>query len=240
MSITPSESPGELAEILETMLSPARFEALIRPLLDAELRADARLGKLASASYHHPNGFDKLVLDVLDGGQKVVLHAWRPDREEVLEDSNFHDHRWHFATAVLAGAYRFVEYEEEPVDHPGGLLVHKHEYRSSGAGQGYELHAAGQCRLRPRRSERLAAGSVYLLECDTIHHITVDKATPTITLFVQGAPVRTCTRVFSKEPKGYARELDVHRFSTETYSARLRSVLDLLSPNDAAGGELQP
>lgn len=222
------ESPAGLTRTLQSLIRPQRFNALVRPLLERGRTYSARASALATASYFHPNGFDKLVLDVLAGGQKIVLHAWWPDRDTVVEDSNFHDHRWDFATTVLTGAYRFVEYEEAPESGKDGVLVHKHEYASPDGAQGYELRNVGRRRLVPLRSKTLTAGSVYLLSCDVIHHITFDSSEPTVTLFVQGPPRRACTRVFSRRPLGQSDTVEVQRFSTDEYAERLTSVVEQL------------
>lgn len=228
MNVATASSPTELAEILQELLRPGGLSELTRPLVEPGLDPSVDVDAFAAGSYAHPNGFDKLVLRRLPGGQKVVLHAWWPQRGEILEDGNFHDHRWHFATAVLTGTYRFVEYEEAPAGEPDGLLVHKHEYESPNGGSGYGLRAAGRCRLKPVKAERLTAGSIYLLRCDVVHHIQIDDAAPTVTLFVQGPAVRQSTRVFSPQPQGQTSPVGVSRFSTDEYATRLRSALDAL------------
>jgi hypothetical protein len=226
MSLESTSSPSELAGILRTLLRPAGLRELTRPLVEPGADPDVDVDALAAGSYAHPNGFDKLVLRGLQGGQKIVLHAWWPQRGEILEDGNYHDHRWHFATAVLTGTYRFVEYEEAPAGEPDGLLVHKHEYASPNGGSGYRLRPAGRRRLKPVKAERLTAGSIYLLSCDVVHHIQIENDAPTVTLFVQGPPVRQSTRVFSPHLQGQTSPLTVDRFSAAEYAERLRRALD--------------
>src|SRR4051794_39998809 len=82
----------------------AHSGAAIRALPSALGAED--LARLASLSYSHPNGFDKLVL-FCASGYKLALHAWNVTHVCPAEEGgDIHDHRWAFASAVLSGTMR--------------------------------------------------------------------------------------------------------------------------------------
>jgi hypothetical protein len=221
-----AETPEQLGQALTRLLDPGRLELLIARVLDP----DGPDPRALAGSYLHPNGFEKLVLHRAPSGHKIVLHAWWPDRPGApAASTNLHDHRWHFATAVLAGGYRFSEFREAPLTVSTGQAVFKHVYESpAGAGR-YLLRFDGRCRLEPTRHRRLDEGSVYLLPCDVIHDIDTRVSEPTVTLFVQGPPVQPSTRVFSRTRLDELGEVPIEPFEAAGYRRRLTRVMHRLA-----------
>ncbi len=230
-SLSAAETPTELARSLDWLLRPGGLEAIAAPMIGGPPVSPRNVAD----SYDHPNGFEKLVLHQAPLGHKVVLHAWWPSADRTrLAASNLHDHRWHFASAVLAGGYRFSEFRETPLSSANGRIVFKHSYESPAGGGHYRLHPRGRCRLIPIRQRRLREGSTYLLPCDVIHDIDADEREPTITLFVQGPPVQASTRVFSRTPLDQLGEVSVRPLEAEEYRCRLRRAMAQLAPRTAA------
>jgi hypothetical protein len=221
-----ARSPRELGAVLRELAAPAAVGGLLRALLDE--RSD--VAPLAAASYAHPNGFDKLVLRTAPTGHKLVLHAWWPRPTPADADAgHIHDHRWSFATAVLAGGYRYVEFEEAPPDADASdLQVFKHVYASPGGARGYEIWPEGRRGLRRLRSGALRRGDVYPLDASVLHLVEIDDGEPTVTLFLQGAPVRRSTRVFAVGLLREVGEVDLPRLSAGAYRAGLRRVLGVV------------
>ncbi len=123
-SLARAGTPAELGEALER-IHAAALPRMVELLLDPGSLAEVS----ATASYEHPNGFDKLVLAALPSGHKVVLHAWpAAPAGRARADANVHNHRWHFATRVLLGSYSFTEYEDAPPRARSAEFLHEHRY----------------------------------------------------------------------------------------------------------------
>jgi hypothetical protein len=217
-----AETWAELGAVLEELATRRVFVALLDVLLE-----EGDLARLAALSYRHPNHFDKLVLADLSGGQKIVVHTWpaapadRPHR-----DGNLHNHRWHFATRVLAGSYRFAEFEIGEADSPP--LFYEHRYSVDPEGN-HRLEEVGRCGLTVACERKLSAGDTYLLDSSVVHHIEMAHPEPTVTLFVQGPAVRSTTRVFSPTPLQQAGQVNPPRFSEDVYRHRLRELREVAS-----------
>jgi hypothetical protein len=235
-----SRTPAALRCVVDELLAPGAIGALVERILR---RPDESIN-LATSSYDHPNGFEKLVLHEAPSGQKVALHVWWPATKGTTEDSNLHDHRWHFATAVLVGGYRFVEYVERSTPHHDAELVYKHSYESPAQDGRYRLELLGQCRVARSSQRKLGRGDVYVLRCDVIHRISPSPTEPTITLFVQGAPVQQRTRIYSPTARaiGDADAPGVERLQVDGYTQRLQRALTRIAAVDAvaSGGPSPP
>jgi hypothetical protein len=219
--LTRADSPSRMGEALERICAGPVLARTIDLLLASERDAAAA----ASASYEHPNGFDKLVLASLPSGHKVVLHAWpAAPAGRGRKDANLHNHRWHFATRVLAGSYRYTEYEDAPPDASSAPVFHEHRYTTDGTDGGHQLTAQGPRRLAIARSLRLCRGDVYLLHSSVIHSIALDDEGPTVTLFVQGPAVRESTKVFSTAPLSEYGQVNPPRFTVAEYRRRLANL----------------
>src|SRR5688572_21463814 len=78
----------------------------LRDLIGAILGDPIQLEQVASRSYVHANGFDKLVLlGSCAPIYKLRLHIWWPGRSEPELD-NVHNHRWDFSSSVVTGTVR--------------------------------------------------------------------------------------------------------------------------------------
>lgn len=218
-SLARAGSPAQLGEALERICAASVLPRLIDLLLTAEHDASGT----AAASYEHPNGFDKLVLASLPSGHKIVLHAWpAAPAGRARRDANMHNHRWHFATKVLAGSYSYTEFEEAPPGASSASAFHEHRYTTDGTDGGHHLALDGTCWLAPARSRRLRRGDTYLLPSSVIHSIAMDDERPTVTLFVQGPAVRESTRVFSRSPLTEEGQVNPPRLTVAEYRQRLQ------------------
>lgn len=211
-----ARTPVDLGEVLRSLCAPTLLPRLLDRLLATE-----NLTPLIEQSYRHPNHFEKLVLAQFPSGHKVVAHVWpgtapgKPHR-----DGNLHNHRWHFATRVLVGSYSFTEFEVRTADRGSGPVYREHRY-SVGPGGEHRLEDVAPRHLVITRRRTLRAGDTYLLPNSVIHHIEMYDPAPTVTLFVQGPPLSTSTRVFSKAPLPQAGQVNVPRMASETFREHL-------------------
>lgn len=138
----------------------------------------------------HPNGFLKLPVATSDRGDRLVFHAWL--RDGPGEDNDVHNHRWDFASAVVAGSLATTEYT---VHRGQGPLT---EYAfSSGSSGGYEVQPVGPCNVSTERAAVMPRGTVYYLSREVFHRSGAALPDPLVTLFLQTpalAPVSSVVR----------------------------------------------
>ncbi|MEU3559683.1 hypothetical protein [Kitasatospora sp. NPDC006786] len=114
---------------------------------------------------------DKLVLHQ-DDGYRLRIHRFRPgyfDRP--------HDHRWSFASMILTGAYRHIQY---------------------GTNEGFDTIDPAALRPRQIRTER--AGDQYALHHTAVHSVTADAGT--ISLVMRGPAVKDAFRIIDAPSGG--------------------------------------
>ncbi|RGD59427.1 hypothetical protein DR950_17960 [Kitasatospora xanthocidica] len=114
---------------------------------------------------------DKLVLHQ-DDDYRLRVHRFRPgyfDRP--------HDHRWSFASMILTGAYRHVQY---------------------GTNEGFDTIDPAALRPRQIRTER--AGDQYVLHHTAVHSVTADAGT--ISLVLRGPAVKDAFRIIDAPSGG--------------------------------------
>jgi hypothetical protein len=179
-------SHAEPAIALATLRSTAPLVSLL-----SLIRADAsRLAALASCSYRHRNGFDKIVLASPAGGPlKLVLHVWPPRGFDLTD--HIHDHRWDFASVVLCGALRLELYAPDA----DGANYSAMRYRSLPGVGNYELHPRGTMAVSAHASVTMMEGSTYSWASGLLHRAWGLPGQVTATLIVQGPPTRNSTNV---------------------------------------------
>ncbi|WP_316521151.1 hypothetical protein [Kitasatospora brasiliensis] len=147
---------------------------------------------------------DKLVLHQEDG-YRLRVHRFRPgyfDRP--------HDHRWSFASMILTGAYRHVQY---------------------GTNEGFDTIDPAALRPRQIRTER--AGDQYVLHHTAVHSVTADAGT--ISLVLRGPAVKDAFRIIDA-PSGESftargthsetdAQRDAKRMPSQILAATVRDIL---------------
>lgn len=88
---------------LQIITSTFASKALVKSIVDSILEDEEALTGIASRSYPHPIGFDKLVLyDDKETGFKFRLHVyWRSHQQAAIERT--HLHRFLMASAIVSG-----------------------------------------------------------------------------------------------------------------------------------------
>jgi hypothetical protein len=150
---------------------------------------DAAALRVASHSYWHGNGFCKVVLAHANG-LKLRLHVWEAGHDA---EENVHDHRWDFASVVIAGTLVSTTFREAP----GGDRYDAYRYEGGVAGA-YTLNALGSVSLVEAGVSELSAGSSYWLQHDELHQISRLSARElAATLVVTGPAHRGWTRLIT-------------------------------------------
>jgi hypothetical protein len=186
----PPSSP-QLLSLHSRVIKLAQKRRLMH-LLRTILASDERLADIASRSYRHANGFDKIVLSTdRSTGEKLRLHVWWPT--DGAFEENIHNHRWDFATYILSGGYRTDFFLRS---HTGRRLF-EYRYRPVGAEEHYSLEPRGRVALEQVYSAVLSAGTSYTLDGGVLHRVLVDRQHFTMSLVVQSGATMEATSVFS-------------------------------------------
>lgn len=189
---TPAERILEWVEICDDIEDYKDVVELVRdcPGDVVELLRVARHDDLAAVtarSYRHPNGFAKIVLhDAGPAGASIRLHVWptagvHEQFEDVPRgDTAPHEHRWKFASTVLAGSGLLVE---EFTGDRSGVLHDRFVFEPTVRA---ELRADGDARLASRGFWVRNRDDVYGCDTDIIHTVAPIDHGMTATLVVQG------------------------------------------------------
>jgi hypothetical protein len=162
-------------------------------LLRDETNAQTNAEEMAHGSYRHPNGFEKILLAELPKGIKLLIHVWTTETlANASAAEHIHNHRWPFATLILAGSYRFETYQ---VDEEAGADF-LYRYASPGASDTFTLSLSGRAKLTDQISFDLLTDAICTSDSATVHRV-IPVALPLVTLFLQGPPDRKATTVVS-------------------------------------------
>lgn len=183
--VLPHPGGGSVAALaaLRNLAKPAALWSL----LDAIQHDDEVAGQVAAASSRHVLGFDKFVLFAVRGGE-LRLHVWWPG--ELRRREHIHDHRFRFASVVLAGTLRNHMFQFAESGRP---MVHHHEMSTLADGT-WRFEHAGQARIRECLVVELAPGGSYTMGVDLLHRVETGPAL-TATLVLQEASIRTRSSV---------------------------------------------
>ena len=178
-----------LASIIAELSQPDTLRLLLAQLL----RSEEALAGVQQRSYYHHNGFRKLVL-LQNAAFKLRLHLWEANSERHHE--NIHDHRWNFASCLLAGHFQTVVWEEDP-DGPETRL--DCTYTPARDGQTYSVRENGRVRVRQQATYALNAGDVYYMPASTLHQVTDPGQGETITLMLTATPVLDHCKLYAEQ-----------------------------------------
>lgn len=177
---------GDLSDLhteLVDLLVSGEVAAIVRRLMQDPVQ----LAKAASRSYVHPNGFRKLVIALRKNGATLRIHHWSLSDTSA---SNVHNHRWPFASAIIAGRVRSAQYTLAD----GGDAVERYRFEPSRAGGQYALTPAGKGRISVSSIAEFSSGSTYALDVEQLHQVRCDR--DTLSLVLSGPAERDHTDVF--------------------------------------------
>lgn len=164
----------------------------VRAMLRAIATDPRQAAAIAADSYWHPNGFAKLVLQGhADPEFHLRLHVWpngSPNRP-MFEIANIHNHRWPFASVVLAGGLH-VEYFEETrefdIDDPKVLPATRYSYAQAPGAPYGRLQMEGTVTLLAVGGNSYGWPERHSCEARELHLVTPFIDEFTATLLVQG------------------------------------------------------
>jgi hypothetical protein len=205
-------------EAVSGLGTPGRIVPVLRSLHDDPRSAAAR----AVQSYRHPLGFDKL--ELIDAAPRFMLrlHIWWPTHPRGTED--VHNHRYAPASAILHGGYEMRIFQ--PAGHGAAMAEFREEY--TGHEAGWRLDPAGEGTLALIAVSKLTSGDSYALAADTLHRVAIAPEAACVTLFLETAPIRSTTQIFTEvgnPPRPVTPKLPL---SPEDYSQVLARVLAVL------------
>ncbi len=183
----PMEVNKELLEILYKQFNLNEF------LLSLE--KDSNILKLiASSSYTHEIGFDKIVIHpYLNTNFQLRLNVWWADKYRNASFENIHTHRWDYATVLLIGEYEYKNYkisDSEGVEKYWYNYFPRHE-------EAFNMKLIGRRKLSIESNEILKKGNIMSLDSFTPHKITPKEGINTISFFLNQKPIKEYTDVYS-------------------------------------------
>jgi hypothetical protein len=171
-------------------LATLRNTAPLASVLQLIQQDRSSLAELASCSYRHRNGFDKIVLASAGrAGLKLVLHVW--PRQALPAEDHVHNHRWDFSSVVLAGFLQVDIYGPDHAGAPYSIM----RYRSLPGPGNCELEPDGTMTVSVHASVTMAVGSSYTWSADMLHRAYGVPDQMTATLIVQGPALHSETSV---------------------------------------------
>lgn len=205
---------------------PLRLRDLLRVVthtLTIVAKESALAREVAARSYFHANGYFKVVLFELTDGRKLRLNYW-PEARAATRQEHCHNHRWGYASTVLAGDFVHETFRQTP----SGLAFDHYVYTPRGERDSFDLHSAGGAFLSQTAASVLMPGDRYVLEFDVIHRF-YPRTNRACSLFLQGYPIRDTTDVFV--PKGIRLEASHSSpcLTVDELREACRSILELLS-----------
>lgn len=150
----------ELGDWMAQSFCPQTVYAIINEVLaNPQL-----LAQIAARSYHHGNGFLKVVL-ASQHGWKLRLHIWFPNTPC---EENIHDHRWGFASTVLCGQLLSETFVD---DVKGDITGTEYLYHARQHDDDSQKHSQGRFCLRSLGQQCRSVGEAYFLPTSVLHRI---------------------------------------------------------------------
>lgn len=190
--LAPNDGMGSCTSIASIIAELSQPDTL-RLLLAQLLRSEEALCGVQQRSYYHHNGFRKLVL-LQNKAFKLRLHLWEANSERHHE--NIHDHRWNFASCLLAGSFQTVIWEEDPSGPEFRLNC---TYTPAQGDGHYGVAENGHVRLRQKAVHTLHAGDLYYMPASTLHQVTDPGQGETITLMLTATPVLEHCKLYAEQ-----------------------------------------
>lgn len=191
-----------------------------------------KLKHVASASYKHLLGFDKIVIkENFKTGDKLRLHIWWPNAPQ--GDENIHHHRWSFNSTILIGELENQKYEE----NEKGNLFHSYIYTPPYREEKYNLTSCGTKKIILTEKSIFKAGDSYEQHY-SVRHRSKRKSPFVVTLFSQGPPMVDFTETLTEEPiYAVSQEVNAIRMSENQIKETLLFLYNELDSNKLAANQ---
>ena len=172
-----------LPALVEYYSVPEHFALLVNQVLasDSTVTVDE--------SFIHPSGFDKIVL-LAGRNFKLRVHNFHPTNVQ-RPSENIHNHRWEFASSIVAGYFVADFYEE---DNEGDTERLHYTYHSETG-----MSCNGKANLRKVSTTINAKGSAYFLPADKFHSIVDISPNGAVSVMATGFANGLTTTVYAQE-----------------------------------------
>jgi hypothetical protein len=182
---------------------------------------EAWIEQVAVSSYRHALGFDKFVLIPAWPDAQLRMHVWWPGDARVAE--HVHDHRYSFASAVVAGRLRNNVFA---VGDSGLAVGDYRRYAEDGAivTQQWQFSYQGEERAGLSLSAEMSPGSTYSMHAGVLHRVEVSRAL-TVTLLVETSAVKQSSSVLVGQGRPQPSLTPQTRFDEATLRQRLKRLV---------------
>lgn len=217
---------AEIAELRLRQLDVIElFEACINPA------SRAILDLIMQESYRHANGFYRISFPATSSSPvRIRLHVWPseqdPGSSEAVPDA--HNHKWPFASRVLAGALSHdilhVRLGHGPYEH----------FRHVDMGYGYEFIRSGRASLDLVRVEVTTEGTAYRMVPETVHRVLPQDGQYAATLVAELERLNDTTDVFAEDNRHGNEQIRPQRLRVEEIATEFRRVICALEGRSSA------
>jgi isopentenyl-diphosphate delta-isomerase len=194
--------------------------SFVKQIINDIVNNEDLLEVIASNSYEHYNGFDKIVL-LENENFKIRLHSWDSNLFDKIIDENIHNHRWDFVTTIICGGYDLKMFQ---VVENGGEKYHQYLYNPPNNNEYYEMKYIGTNNLREVLSTHLQPKNYYLISKDLFHKVTPALGIYTVSLMVHGKNFNQDVYVFSKEKLNNVNNINSKRYTKIELKMKLEHI----------------
>jgi hypothetical protein len=207
----------------ETALSTLDVIELFESYLDP--RNVASLSAIIEESYIHANGFYRISFPGTPSSPvRIRLHTWRESWDKDVQEDvpDAHNHKWPFASRILAGGLVHDILRVRPGEGP-----YEH-FRHVDLGDRYQLLRAGHASLELTSVEVTTAGEEYCMTPETVHRVFPQAGHYSATLVAELERVRNVTDVFAGTKRRKAGQVKPRRLSVDEIVGEFHSTTKFL------------
>lgn len=216
---------AELVPIFETLSHAERQTALIpillhyteldrmRALIRTACADDDLIAACAVNSERHPLGFDKFVLSASPLFE-VRLHIWWPGA--VSGRGDVHNHRFSYASAVIAGVIQVSSYR---LGRSGVTMTRLAERRISSSV--YKYRPVGDSHVKRMTTWALSSGSAYYMDATELHRVEMMGGQMAATLFIRTGDEHRNTTIMTARDPAEALKTERERLAADEVRKRL-------------------
>lgn len=211
----------EVVDYLRVLGEKKNFVSLLKKRIkDLEALKD-----IASKSYFHSNGFDKIILSNILPNHFLRMHIWGITSKKTCNFmGDIHNHYWDFSSIMVNGSYT----SEYFVISEKGKKMEKYQYIAEA--DRYSLKHLGQEKFQCVQKCYMSEGSFYTQSQSFLHKVSSAPDYLTITLVLQGPNLTNFNEIYTEEKVDISKTLvDVERMTVNELSKKLNYVLEYLN-----------
>jgi hypothetical protein len=200
----------DVIELFESCLEPTN--ATILPAIMAE-------------SYMHANGFFRISFPAIPSSPvRIRLHVWSNAQagESSHDEPDAHNHKWPFASRVLAGGLAHDILHVKPGQGP-----YEH-FQHVDLGDRYKLVSAGRVSLELTGVRTTPAGITYSMGPQTVHRVVPQGGQYSATLVAELARLSDITDVFANANRHKSEQVTPQRLPVTEIATELKRVINAM------------